>query len=152
METVGFDFESIFSMPVWWTILAVVCLILELMTPGFVIACFSLGALLAALVALFDASLVIQLVFFAIGSVVAFLLIRPALKKYYVGREEVKTNADALIGKETKVFEDIEADDYGSVKIDGDVWKAKSNCGRISKGEKVVVVERDSIILTVTRA
>lgn len=152
METVGFDLESIFSMPVWWSIIAVVCLILEMMTPGFVIACFSLGALLAALAALFGTSLSVQMAFFAIGSVLALFSIRPALKKYYERKPEVKTNADALIGKVAKVFEDIEDDEFGSVKIDGDVWKAKSNCGKISKGEKVVVVERDSIILTVAKA
>lgn len=90
---------------------------------------------------------------FIIGSCVSFFAIRPLLIKRFEKNNipDLKTNADAIIGREVIVDEDIAEDGYGRVLVDGDNWKAKSNSGAISKGEKVVVVSRDSIILTVSR-
>jgi membrane protein implicated in regulation of membrane protease activity len=60
------------------------------------------------------------------------------------------SNADALIGREGRVRETIEADGFGRVAIDGDVWKAKSQTGEaISAGTAVKVVNRESTIITV---
>ena len=48
--------------------------------------------------------------------------------------------------------EPIEADGYGRVAIDGDVWKARSVSGAaILEGEKVKVVARESTIIVVEK-
>ena len=48
------------------------------------------------------------------------------------------------------MVETIETGGFGRVAIDGDVWKAVSEDGTaIEKGQKVTVVSRDSIIITV---
>ena len=62
------------------------------------------------------------------------------------------SNADALIGREGRVSETIPEGGSGRVAIDGDDWKAVSADGMaIEKGEKVKVVGRESIIITVER-
>ena len=58
------------------------------------------------------------------------------------------------IGRTAIVEEDIMPEtNSGRVAIDGDRWKAVSEDGnKIAKGEKVVVLKVNSIILTVRKA
>lgn len=138
-----------------WLIIAVILLILELMTGGLYIICFAFGAAAASLVALvtgdFDGCLIVQLLVWAIASALSLFCIRPLMRNYLHKEENVKaSNADAIIGRIGVVSEDIEAGGYGRVAIDGDDWKALSADGvAITKGTKVSVVSRDSIILKV---
>ena len=61
------------------------------------------------------------------------------------------SNADAIIGRKAKVSQDIPANGYGRVAIDGDDWKATASTD-IKKGDTVTIVTRESIILTVEPA
>ncbi len=54
-----------------------------------------------------------------------------------------------LIGREGTVVEPVEAGGFGYVQVDGDVWKAVTAGPTIGKGEKVRIVSRDSIVMTV---
>ena len=142
-----------FSQNLWqvWAIIAVVCLILELFSGDFFILCFSIGAVVSLLVALCGASLTAQIILFAVASVLSVLFVRPvALKYFHRNDTERASNADALIGREGRVSQAIEAGGHGRVAIDGDDWKAVSVDGStIAKDTPVRVVDRDSIILTV---
>ena len=136
-----------------WLIAAIILVIIELLTAGFGVICFAIGALFSALVAYFTPNLLWQLLVFAVVSLLTFIFLRPVLIRLLEKKgKEVKTNADALIGKIGIVSETIDADkNTGRVAIDGDDWKAVSSDGSvINKGEKVKVLSRDSIILTVT--
>ena len=135
-----------------WTIVALVFFIIEIFTSGFAVACFSVGALAAAVGAALSLSLWWQIVLFAVFSFVAFVFIRPLILKFFFkGKAVQKTNADALVGKRGKVSADIDPHTgFGRVSIDGDDWKAVSvDGGFIPKGTFVEVVSIDSIILTV---
>lgn len=137
-----------------WLIAAIVLVIIELLTAGFGVICFAIGALFSALVAFLDANLVWQLVVFAVASVLSFVFLRPVLLRLLDKKsKDVKTNADALIGKTAIVSETVDPDkNLGRVAVDGDDWKAVSVDGSvIDKGEKVQIVSRDSIILTVKK-
>jgi len=135
-----------------WLIAAIVLVIIEILTAGFGVICFAIGALFSALTDYLGASLVWQLVVFAAVSLLAFFFLRPVFLRFLDRKtKDVKTNADALIGKTAIVSETIDASaNTGRVAIDGDDWKAVSEDGSvIEKGQKVQVVDRDSIILTV---
>lgn len=144
-------------MELWhiWVIAALFFFILEIFTSGFAVACFSLGAIAAAIGAGCGLSLLWQMIIFAIISIVALVTVRPlVLKLFYKKDEEVsKTNADALIGREGRVSQTIDAESgKGRVAIDGDDWKAVSSDGStIEKGTKVKVIGRDSVIITVSK-
>ena len=135
-----------------WLIAAIVLVIIELLTAGFGVICFAIGALFSALTGYLGAGLLWQLLVFAVTSVLTFVFLRPVLLKVLDRKsKEVKTNADALIGKVAIVSETIDPKmNLGRVAVDGDDWKAVSKDGSvINKGEKVEIVSRDSIILTV---
>ena len=138
-----------------WLIAAIVLVIIELLTAGFGVICFAIGALFSAIAAFLGMdNLVWQLLVFAVASVLSFVFLRPVMLRLLDKKtKEVKTNADALIGKIAVVSETIDpSTNRGRVAVDGDDWKAVSADGSmINKGEKVEVVSRDSIILTVKK-
>ena len=137
-----------------WLIAAIVLVIIELLTAGFGVICFAIGALFSALAAFLEANLVWQMVVFAVASVLCFIFLRPVLLRLLEKKsKDVKTNADALIGKIAVVSETIDPEkNQGRVAVDGDDWKAVSADGTvINKGEKVEIISRDSIILTVKK-
>ncbi len=141
-------------MEVWhyWALAAIILIVGEILTSGFALICFAVGAIFGAVGAAVALSIEWQIGLFAIGTVVAFLAIRPLLLKLSQ-KDEIATNADALIGRIAKVSEEINpAEGTGRVAIDGDDWKAESeNDQIIEKGAKVVVTHRESIILTVKK-
>lgn len=138
-----------------WLIAAIVLVIIELLTAGFGVICFAVGALFSALAAFLGVdSLVWQLLIFAVASVLCFIFLRPVVLRFLDKKsKDVKTNADALIGKMAIVSETIDSSvNQGRVAVDGDDWKAVSADGSvINKGEKVEIISRDSIILTVKK-
>lgn len=132
-----------------WIIVALLLFIVELMTSGFAVICLAIGAAGGAVAAAFTESLEIELLVFAIVSVLSIAAVRPVLKRTFMRKESVKTNADAMIGRRGVACATID-DDEGRVMIDGVDWKARSESGeRIEKGTKVVVVKMESIILIV---
>lgn len=136
-----------------WTIVAVLLIIVEIFTSGFAILCFSIGAFCAALGAAFGIDIIWQILLFAIGSVISLLFVRPLILKYlHTKKNNVETNAGALIGREASVTEPIIENNTGRVKIDGDIWQARSNDGSAIKiGEIVIVTKMESIVLTVKK-
>ena len=135
-----------------WLIAAIVLVILEVATTGFGVICFAVGAGFAALVAGLGASVTWQIVIFAIVSLLTFIFLRPVVMRLLDKRsKDVKTNADALIGRRGVVSERIDAAQHtGRVAVDGDDWKAVSENGEvIEKGISVEIVKLDSIIVTV---
>lgn len=134
-----------------WLIVSFVCLIVELSSGDFYFVCFALGALVSIIFATFDAPFIAQLLAWVIASVLCLVFVRPSLVRRLHNKAERKSNADALIGRQAKVTEVIPADGYGYVQIDGDLWRAVSaDNAEITVGTIVKVIERNSIILTVT--
>lgn len=132
-----------------WLIVALLLFIVELMTSGFAVICLSIGAAGGAIAALITDSIEIQLLTFAVVSLLAIAAVRPVLKRTFMRGEKIRTNADAMIGRRGVACAAID-DDEGRVMIDGVDWKARSESGeRIEKGTKVVVVKMESIILIV---
>ena len=92
-----------------------------------------------------------QVLVFAVGSVLSVYCVRPfALRYLHPNKADRPSNADALLGREGVVIEAIRPDRDGYVKVDGDEWRAVAkDGGSIAKGERVRIVGRESIIVTV---
>ena len=105
----------------FWTIITVVCLIMELSSGDFYVTCFALGALVSICLAVAGLPFWVQVIAWAVWSVLG------------------------------EVTQTIVAGDYGRVKLDGDDWKAEapSSSVNIEVGTKVKIVGRESIILEV---
>ena len=136
-----------------WTIIALVCLVLELSSGDFYVTCFAIGAAVSAIAALAGVPFWLQVLIFAVASVLSIWLIRPALVQWlHKPEQERLSNADALIGRTGDVVEQIPVGGYGCVRIDGDYWKAVTDGSvPIAVGTKVRVCKRESIIITVER-
>ncbi len=145
-----------FAANLWqlWVLVTVVCLILELTSGDLFILCFSIGALVTAVLSAFGLGFYGQLAVFVVASVLSLLFVRPSLVRRLHGRKKERlSNADALIGRIGRVSEAIEQGGYGRVAIDGDDWKAVSSDGTyVPMGQNVRVVSRESIIITVEKA
>ncbi len=132
-----------------WTVIAIICLVVELSSGDFYFVSFSIGAAVTAIAAALGCPLGWSLGVFALASVLSLFFIRPALVRRMQVKETV-SNADAIIGKRGRVTETIEANGYGRVSVGGDDWKALSLDGsQIEKGTQVKVTSRESIIITV---
>ena len=136
-----------------WAAVALICLILELTAGDFFIICFAIGAVPAAIVAAIGAGTYYQIVVFVVVTLVSLFYVRPFAKRYlHKGEDKRISNADALLGRQGRVVEPIQACGSGRVQIDGDIWKAvtKSEID-IPEGANVVVVDRASTIITVEK-
>ena len=141
-------------MDIWlyWVIAALLLFIVELFTSGFAVICLSIGAIGGAIAAASDASIEMQLLTFAIVSMVAILCVRPLLKRlFFKNGEKVATNASAMVGKRGVVCQEVD-EDSGRVMVEGVDWRAKSEDGELLPiGTKVVVTAIDSVVLTVKK-
>lgn len=66
-----------------------------------------------------------------------------------VAYQEKQLGPQTMIGLEGRALEDLSP--VGRIKVRGEIWRAASRSGMISKGETVVVVEVDGLTLTVER-
>ena len=134
-----------------WAAVAVVCLILELTAGDFFIICFSIGAFFAAIAAALGMGIYVQLLTFAVFTLISLFWVRPFAQRYlHKGEDNRVSNADALLGRQGRVVETVKSDGFGRVQIDGDIWKAVTNEGAdIPEGANVRVVGRESTIITV---
>ena len=135
-----------------WLIVAIALVIFEICSATFGAICFAIGAGFSALAAGLGAGITWQIIIFAVVSLLTFIFLRPFMLKFMDKRsKDVKTNAEALIGRKGIVSERIDAEQHtGRVAIDGDDWKAVSEDGSIiEKGVSVEIVKMDSIIVTV---
>ena len=143
-------------MEVWhiWVIVALIFVIVEIFTSGFAVMCISFGCLFGAAASALDWDVKWQLLAFAIGTVLAFMTVRPLVYKFFYKKShEVKTNADALVGRRAVATERIEGELHpGRVKVDGDDWKAVSlGVEPIEVGDAVEITAINSVILTVKK-
>ena len=83
-----------------WAVISVICLILELTAGDFFIICFSIGAFFAAIVAALGVNIYLQLLAFALFTLISLFWVRPFAQRYlHKGEDNRVSNADALMGR-----------------------------------------------------
>lgn len=131
----------------FWLILAGIFVIAEIATVGFLIFWLSLGSLCAMLTSFFTDNIIIQTAVFVVTSVLFIFLTRPLAKKLAKTDNTLVTNAFSIIGKKAIVIKEINPTlGVGQIKIDGQVWTAKStNEEIISEGTEVLILNIDGV-------
>lgn len=137
----------------WWMYAAIILFIIELFTPGFIVACLGIGSVIASLIAYIGLDLDAQLMGFAASTLLSLFVIRPMLYNKKGAEDKIQTNTEALIGRKARVTEAINSTlNTGRVSIDGDVWRAKSDNGEtIEINNQVQVLSINSTIVTVKK-
>ncbi len=127
-----------------WLIAACALGVGEMHQGGFYLAPFALGAALAAVVGLLGVGFALSAVVFLVSSAIVFATLRPVARRHRRLPPAIRTGAAALVGRKAIVLERIANDEgVGCVKIDGEVWTARSydEAEIFDPGEKVEVVE-----------
>jgi membrane protein implicated in regulation of membrane protease activity len=133
-------------MSVWviWLVAACILGVGEMHQGGFYLAPFALGAALATVVSLVGVGAPLSAVVFLLASGIVFGTLRPVAQRHRRLPPSIRTGAAALIGRPAIVLERIANNEgVGCVKIDGEVWTARSydEDEVIDVGERVEVVE-----------
>ena len=139
-----------------WIVLGVALIIAEIFTFGFVLFCFGVGALAAALVGGMGFGLTLQFLTFAVVSIVLTIMSRTILARYFSHSDEntLKMGMDALPGQiGTVTIASQGALQEGAVKVYGSTWTAfpVDNETALIEGEKVEVVRVQGSLIYVQR-
>ena len=128
-----------------WLGVGFLFLIGEIFTSGFYLACFSGAAFLTTVFSFLKLSLNWNLLFFAVISLIFFILVRPFFMKVLDRQgNKISTNADALIGLKGIVKKTIDSKKGGRVIVRGDDWWAFSQDSlNIPKDTKIIVLKVD---------
>ncbi|MBN2090865.1 NfeD family protein [candidate division KSB1 bacterium] len=130
----------------FWILVAILFFIIEIFTPGFVLACFGVGCIASALAAFLKFNFQIQILAFSITTLAVFFGLRPLILQYFFkSTDNVKTNVEALTTKIGRVSIQINpVQNTGRVIINGEDWRAISiDESIIDVGEKVEVLKVD---------
>lgn len=127
---------------IYWLVLFVILLLIEIVTLGLTTIWFAGGALAAFVCGWIGFGLTVQVIVFLVVSVVLLVLTRPIVVKHF-NQDRQKTNVESLIGQQALVLEDIDTlHAKGRVEIKGQEWWARTEDteGKIAK-DTVVIVE-----------
>lgn len=139
-----------YLMPIVWLGLCIVFSLVEAMTSAMVSCWFAIGALCALAAALFHTPLVLQVVFFAAGSLISFILIHRKVISLF-RFQHTPDGAEVYLGKHGVVTEEIQPEKDGRIRIQGTDWKASAKV-RIPKGTSVKTVGLKGVTMKVVPA
>ena len=145
------------SMTVFWLVVLVVLVVIELLTMGLTTVWFAGGALVATVAALFHAPRALQIILFLVVSAVLLFFTRPLAVKYF-NKDRVRTNAESLVGRQAIVISEIDnLQGTGQVNVGGMEWSARTRqdgvklpVGAVAtvlaiNGVKLIVEERKEV-------
>ena len=123
---------------IFWVIIAVAVIAIDLFTSSFVFMWFSVGALVALILSLFGVNMTIQVVTFLVVGILTVALGYPwAKKKFKADQNKTLTMEQTYIGKEMIATEDMQ--ESSKIKISGIYWTAYNKGKEIKKGEKFII-------------
>ncbi len=135
-----------------WVLTGVILGVLELKLSGYVMLWFGIGAFVAALLATLGLPFNAQLVAFNVVSVALLLGSRTLLRRFFMrGASSVRHGVEAMLGADAVVVEPIPRDGFGTVRINGELWTARSLEGAIAQGETVRIENLEGLKLSVRR-
>ena len=131
----------------FWLLLFITLIIVEIVTINLVSIWFAIGALSSCIVSLFTDNVYIQFLIFTIVSIISLIITKPLMKKIK-NKEHIATNLDRIIGKVGIVTLDIIPNSIGEVKVDGKKWSAISK-SKILAGSTVKIIKIDGVKILV---
>lgn len=142
------------SPAIFWLIVLVVLVVIEIATMGLTTIWFAGGALVATFAAAFGAPVFLQIALFLAVSLVLLYFTRPVAVKYF-NRGRVRTNVEGMLGRSGIVTCEIDnLKGQGQVTVNGMEWSARSTADSVIipagavvtiqsvRGVKLIVEER----------
>lgn len=136
---------------VFWLVLLIICIGIEVATMGLTTIWFAGGALVAIFAAVVGAPIWLQAIIFIVVSLVMLFFTRPIAVKYF-NKDRVKTNVESMVGRQAIVISEIDnLQGIGQVTVGGQEWSARSaeDQVKIAVGAVTVVVAISGVKLIV---
>lgn len=140
-------------MMVFWLVLTILCVVVEIATVGLVSIWFAGGALIACFLAIAEIHVIIQWSVFLLVSLALVIFTRP-LAERSLNKNRTKTNYEGIIGKVVRVTERIDnINATGTALVNGQEWTARAESDNIvfEQGEVAQVVNIAGVKLIVKK-
>lgn len=140
-------------MRVFWVVVIIGTLIIELATPNLNTIWFSIGGVIALILNYLGVTNPwIQLIVFLLVSTVLLFSVGKIAKKYLKKTPEAQTNIDAAIGKEILITKDANSHTSGEGKYNGLIWSVICNDENgVKKDEYAIILKVEGNKLIVKR-
>lgn len=127
-----------------WLGVFLVLVVVEMFSLEFFCLMMAGGAVAAAAASGLTDSIAVQVLVFAIVSVLLVLAVRPVMmRRLHRDTPETRNNVEALIGRSATVLEPVDGA-AGLVRLAGDAWTARTeDCSRLPDGAPAVVLRID---------
>lgn len=139
------------EMMIFWLIMLILFIIIEVPTLGLTTIWFAGGALVAVFASILGAPVWLQVILFFVVSLLLLFFTRPMAVRYF-NRNRVKTNVESMVGSQAIVTSEIDnIHGIGQVTVRGQEWSARSSDDkmRIAVGTVVDVVAISGVKLIV---
>jgi membrane protein implicated in regulation of membrane protease activity len=125
---------------IWfWLGLFLLAVIFEAATVDFVAIWFAVGSVPAFILAIVGVPIWLQVTTFLVITIVLISFTRPYMLRYFK-TNQIKTNAQSVIGKTATVSMVILPNEIGAVKLRGQEWSAIAS-SKIEVGTEVRILE-----------
>lgn len=138
------------GLAVFWLIVAVFVFAIDILTSNFCFMLFSIGAVIAAICSVLGVQFIIQVVIFAVVSIISLAFGYPWLKKKYKAtNKRTPLMEETYIGKVMKSEKEIIS--TAQVKVSGEYWTVVNEGDAIHEGEKFVITGIEGIKLKIKK-
>lgn len=129
---------------IYWLLLFIVLLVIEIITLGLTTIWFAGGALIAFILSMLKAAPMLQWGAFCAVSLILLFATRPWAIRYFNNQKKERTNVDGLIGKTAVVTAEIRnLEGKGEVFVGGLTWTARTADDTIVIPEDTHVVVKE---------
>jgi len=141
----------------FWFLLGIALMLLELVMPGFVVIFFGFGAVITAILSYFGIvnDIILQLTVFIVSSILSLVIFRKRWSSSFKGNVartlKKGESIDNIAGDKVIVKKEIIPGKLGGkVEYNGTNWDADSD-EHINEGEVALIVERNNLRLKVKK-
>ena len=145
-----FFMENNIVMIIIWFIICLIALGVEISTSQLVSIWFSGGAFISLILACFNVDWKIQLIVFAIASIVLLIFTKPLLEKKIIDVHK-NQNVNSLVGQEVIITKEVSLNHPGEGKIRDVTWTCKTmDQSSFEVGEicEIKAVNGNSLLIT----
>ena len=133
-----------------WLLVAIGVFLLDVLSSSFFFVLFSIGAIVAAICAVFQITFMVQVIVFAIVSIISLIIGYPILKKTYKSfNKRTPLMEEGYIGRKIKAENDIV--DKAQIKVGGEYWTAINESEIIHSGEEFIITGIEGIKLKIKK-
>lgn len=135
---------------VFWLIIAICAFTIDILTSNFCFMLFSIGAVVAAICGALGLPFIMQVIIFAIISIISLAVGYPWLKKKYKNmNKNTPLMEETYIGKVMESEKEIVS--KAQVKVNGEYWTVINEGDVINAGEKFIITGIQGIKLKIKK-